>query len=61
MDALGLRYAELEREYVKSRADTKQKMTEFVETDIGVKLSEFNDQLKKLRQSVTKTHHVSHC
>ena len=44
---------------MKSRAATKRKMTEYVETDIGVKLSEFNDQLKKLRQCVTKTHPVS--
>ena len=49
----------MEHEYVTSRSDKKQKMTEYVETDIGVKLSEFNEQLKKLRQSVTKTHPVS--
>ena len=49
----------MEHDYVKSRSDTKKKMMEYVETDIGVKLSEFNDQLKKLRQSVTKTHPVS--
>ena len=59
MEAIKKRYAELEHEYVTSRSDTKQKMTEYVETDIGVKLSEFNEQLKKLRQSVTKTHPVS--
>ena len=49
----------MEHDYVKSRSDTKKKMTEDIESDIGVKLSEFNEQLKKLRQSVTKTHPVS--
>ena len=52
-------YSKLEKEYVASRVDTKEKMTEFIETNAGVQLSEFNDQLKKIRECVSKKQPVS--
>lgn len=54
MEALQEKYAELEKEYVTARADAKQKMTEFLETDAGVKLSDYDQQLKSFRECITK-------
>ena len=34
-------------------------MTEFIETNAGVQLSEFNDQLKNIRECVSKKQAVS--
>ena len=54
-----MKYGELEKEYVAARADTKYKMTNFIESEAGVQLSEFNQQLKNIRDCVSKKHPVS--
>ena len=58
MEGIQQKYDEVENEYVTSRVSAKKKMTEFIETNAGVKLSEFNDQLKKIRECVSQKHPV---
>ena len=58
LETIREKYAKLEQEYVISRATTKEKLTEFIEGEAGVQLSEFNDQLKNIRECVSKKHPV---
>ena len=53
------KYSMLEKEYVASRVDTKEKMTEFIVTNAGVQLSKFNDHLKNIRECVSKKQPLS--
>ena len=42
-----------------NRNSTKEKLTEYIEKDAGVKLTEFHDQLKTFRADLSKQHVVS--
>ena len=59
IDELKLIYAELERTYITSRNDTKQRMTDFIDNNAGTKLFQFNTELKQLRETISKKHPVS--
>ena len=59
VETIKVKYGELEKEYVAARADAKYKMTNFIESEAGVQLSEFNQQLKNIRDCVSKKHPVS--
>ena len=53
------KYANLKERYVANRNSTKEKLTEYIEKDAGVKLTEFHDQLKAFRADLSKQHVVS--
>ena len=58
LETIKEKYEKLEQEYVISRATTKEKLTECIEGEAGVQLSEFNNQLKNIRECVSKKHPV---
>ena len=60
VDGLLQKYKELKEKYVANRNSTKDKLTEYIEKDAGVKLTEFHDQLKAFRADLSK-HHVVSC
>ena len=53
------KYATLREKYVANRNSTKKKLTEYIEKDAGVKLTEFHDQLKTFCADLSKQHIVS--
>ena len=59
VDSLLQKYKELKDKYVANRNSTKEKLTEYIEKDAGVKLTEFHDQLKTFRADLSKQHVVS--
>ena len=42
-----------------NRNSTKEKLTEYIEKDAGVRLTEFHNQLKTFRADLSKQHIVS--
>ena len=42
-----------------NRNSTKEKLTEYIEKDAGVRLTEFHNQLKAFRADLSKQHIVS--
>ena len=59
VDSLLQKYKELKDKYVANRNSTKEKLTEYIEKDAGVKLTEFHNQLKTFRADLSKQHVVS--
>ena len=59
LEALREEYSKLERDYVTSRQKSKQKITDYVSDEAGVKLTELQNQLKKLRADISLKHPVS--
>ena len=59
MEALREEHSKLERDYVTSRQKSKQKITDYVSDEAGVKFTELQNQLKKLRADISLKHPVS--
>ena len=59
LEALREEYSKLERDYVTSRQKSKQKITDYVSDEAGVKFTELQNQLKKLRADISLKHPVS--
>ena len=60
LEALREEYSKLERDYVTSRQKSKQKITDYVSDKAGVKVTELQNQLKKLRSEISLKHPVSY-
>ena len=60
LEALREEYSKLERDYVTSRQKSKQKITDYVSDKAGVKFTELQNQLKKLRSDISLKHPVSY-
>ena len=52
-------YSKLERDYITSRQKSKQKITDYMSNEAGVKFTELQNQLKKLRADISLKHPVS--
>ena len=59
LEALREEYSKLERDYVTSRQKSKQKIIDYVSDEAGVKFTELQNQLKKLRADISLKHPVS--
>ena len=52
-------YNKIERDYITSRQKSKQKITDYMSNEAGVKFTELQNQLKKLRADISLKHPVS--
>ena len=59
LEALREEYSQLERDYITSRQKSKQKITDYVSNEAGVKFTELQNQLQKLRADISLKHPVS--
>ena len=51
-------YNKIERDYITSRQKSKQKITDYMSNEAGVKFTELQNQLKKLRADISLKHPV---
>ena len=59
LEALREDYSKLERDYITSRQKSKEKITDYMSNEAGVKFAELQNQLKKLRADISLKHPVS--
>ena len=58
LNAIGDKYADLEKEYRRSRGQGKDKLSEYKE-EAGIKLTQLHDVLKIVRSEISRKHIVS--